>query len=1149
MDKKLNFSPHHAAYREDTTIYSKQLINDSAFDLSSGASPWKSSMSGDLTDLNAKIENAQSNSTIIGDTQAITIVANFSQPGEWIAMQNPNFPAYPEWGAGIDSFGNDSFGLWSNHSWSASSGGLLQAPSINWGRNMSLNFSIADYEITSVNVSAVVNASVIAIGNQDGLEISSGEASSPDRFIVGDYARFYVRVADLQRNNVHEMAYNRTSPDLGKDDPETTLQGDTNMTSVNEDLLKVYLTSALSNDFRNFTIILGLDYWCEINRPSDGDIWNMMRIKSFSLNFTFQKKISYNSYIAWNQTGYQINTTEYKGSGESVDVNILNATLNFNYRLTQAWPITSPNSEIRVYINNYLHSETIKLSNGTIWSQLIKNGTGFDVASLVSLNQNVTIRIQILMLDDFLMVQNCSLLIDNVNLTVFFEATVTTPVPDTQLKLVGSSNIAVPWNDNFTVRANYTVDGSGDPIAGANITIGWIGDYNVTDLGDGTYNITCNTTLTSANQKYTLQIWADAFGNESQYYSAEIQIIGRPTHLHVFLNEQDLTSDPEITLAWNQTVNITGYYTDEGSTENLTGALVELSGEDLNPSAYEYSPQGTGYEFLVNSSYYEVGTHFISLGASLGNYSFASKSIMVKIMARPTALQVFLNKQDLTSDPEIIVAWNQTINITTFYYDTVFENDLLNALVEISGTDLNPGSYAYSPQGTGYEFLVNSSYYEVGTHFISLSASLGNYSFASKIITVKVTARPTFFSIFRGITNVTKASELDVPLTATITLTLNYYDSALNATLDNYEISLQGLDSSDYLITPGTTTSVVIYTTGLELGVYLVSIIAGKDNYTETSHSYQINVNQIPSLLTAEHESITIDPQAQFSIKVTFIIDAARMGTSGTISGATISYYWSRGDGTLTDNGDGTFGLQLEGPLMPGAYKITITAIKDNYEVQTTTIDVIVQSPITEDLMPLIIALTTGLVGFAVVFLAYLLYFRYPAVVRKIRKVRGKMAKGATTKIASHPKKRIFVENLLKEHGANIPPEARTKLKTEYLQLVKEEPLDRKIPEEFSPKTIVVQELEPAKSPPAEKVTPKPAPKSAPKPAPKAFEKPQQVDFGKKPEVKGLPSQKPAKENAKPEGKISLEEQINKIEQEAKKSTKESQNSNNKEQG
>lgn len=1029
MEKGIGNFPEPAAYREDITIYSKQLINDSPFNLSSGASPWNSSLSGDLSDLNAKIENNQCNSTIVGDTRTISIVANFSQPGEWTAMQNPAFPAFPVW-TGIPSYGNDSNGLWSNHSWVSAGGGLLQAPSINWGRNFSLPVNMSDYEITSVNISAVVNASVVALGTAAGLEINNTESQTPDDFVVGDYARFYVRVADLQRNKMYEIAYNRTSPDLGQDAPQVTMQVDTKMTSVNEDLLKVYLTSSLSTDFRNFTIILGTDYWCELNKPSDSDTWNMMRIKTFSLNFTFTKKISYNSYITWNETGYRINTTDYLGSGDTVDVNILNATFNFNYRLTQAWPTTSPNSEIRLYINNYLHSETIKLSDGTTSVQSIKGGEGFDVSSLVSLNQNVTIRIQIIMLDDFLIPQNCSVLIDDVNLTVYFEAAVRTNIPDTQLKLVGSTNIIVPWNNSFAITANYTVEATGIGIPGANITLDWVDTCNTTDLGNGLYEITCNTTLTSANQKYTLQIWADAFGNESQSYSADIQITGRPTNLFVFLNQQDLTGDPEITMMWNQTVNITSFYQDDGSKENLTSALVEITGTDLISIAYDYSPQGTGYQFLVDSSHYEVGTHFISL-----------------------------------------------------------------------------------------------------------SASLGNYSFASKIITVRVTPRPTFFSILRSGINVTQDIELSVPLTASIALDLNYSDGAL--TLDNYDISLQGLDST---ITLGTTSNIVIPTTGLEVGVYIISIIASKANYTELSHSYRINVGQIPSNLIADQESITINPQAQFTIKVTFAIDEDRMGSSGIISGANVSYYWNRGEGYLTDNGDGTFGIQLESPLTPGAYKITITALKANYELQTITINLIVQSPITEDLMPLIIGLTAGLVGFVFAFLSYLLYFRYPAVVRKIRKVRGSLKKGGKTKISSHPKKRIFVERLLKEYGENIPSEGRTKLKSQYLQLDKEEPLDRKVPEEFAPKTIIVQEIEPTKTPPSEKLAPNAARKSTPKPAAKSFEKPQQVDFGKRPEVKTLPPQKPATESNKLVD--TTEAENNKVSQEEKKSSKESEKTN-----
>ncbi len=1143
----VNF-PYSAAYREEETIYSKQLINDSTFDLSPGTSPWNSTLCGDTGDLNAKLESNQCNSTIVGDTRIIPIVANFSKPGEWTAMHNPEFPSYPVYPAGgTDSYGNDSFGLWANHTWNKDE---RQTPSINWVSNISLSLNISDYEITSVVVNGIINGSV-----DTNLEVNSGEASAPTRFSVGDYARFYVRIADLERTNVYELAYNRTAPDLGLDShPNPDTQVNTNLTSVNEELLKFYLASALSHDFSNFTIILGIDFWCEDNRQNDVDTWNSMRIKSFNMNFTLEKKINYNSDIAWNETGYRINTTEYLGGGNEIDVDILNATLNFNYRLTQIWPTASPNSEIRVYINNYLHTETIKMSNGTTSVQSVKGGQGFDVASLVTLNQNVTIRIQIVILDNFLMSQNCSLLIDNVNLTVFFEATVRTTVPDTQLKLVGSSTIAPHWNETFMITANYTRVDTGAGIPGANITVGWIDSYNVTDLGDGRYNVTCNTTVTSANQQYTLQILAEAWGNESQSYSANVEIMERPTHLHIFLNGEDLTGDPVITTPWNQTVNITAFYHDTGTTENILDAQVEISGSDLNPVSYQFTDKGPANEFLVNSSYFEVGTHFISLSGSLGNYSFASKSITVKVTARPTALQLFLNQQDLTSDPEITIAWNQTVNITTFYYDTVFENDLLNALVELSGTDLHPSYYQYSPQGTGYEFLVNSSYYEVGTHFISLAVSLGNYSFASKSITVKVTTRPTFLSIFKNNQNVTQTSELDVPLTGTIELEVNFTDSVLNETIDNYDISLQGLTSQYYTLTLATTTHLKINTTGLELGIYLVSIIVGKSNYTQLSHSYQINVNEIPSLLTAEQESITIDPQAQFKIKCSFTIDATRMGIGGIIPGAEVSYFWSRGEGVLIDNGDGTFEIQLDGPLNPGAYKITITALKENYELQTIIIDLVVKSPDTGNLMTIIVALTTGLIGVAIAFLAYFAYFRYPPVVRKIRKVRGKLKKGRITKISSHPKKRIFIESMLREFGENFPPEGRNRFKSQYLQLEKEEPIDRQIPPDIdkpitSPRDLGAEKhIEDIKPVPVESQIPK-------KTYSKAFEQPKQVDFGTPPTVKSLPAVKPPSEapskkttaeRSLHETKASPEESVKKGNKESKKSTNEGEDSNKK---
>ncbi len=956
-------SPSSAAFREDQTIYSKQLINDSNFDLPLSSSPWNKTNEGDSRDMNGAIVDAQTNSTVIGNQATFSLMNAPPQSGQWTQMYNPSYiaPLYPQWN-GVNSPAIDAFGCRANHTWSE---GANQAPSVWWVRNVTTPVNMSDYVITSANISAVVNASVnrnvdvlnITLDNPEGVNPATPQGPP------FDFVRFYVRIADLNLENIYECAYNRTS-DLGWYNVtipiDRTNMADTYLTTVSQDALIFYLNQVLAYDHYNFTIILGIDIYCADNCNSDNDTFNMLRIKSASLNFTCQKKVDQYSAINWAETGFMINESDYIGSGYQVNVSVLNATLNFRYKITQTWPVTSPNSEFRVYVNNYLHGETVKISNGTTTEyQGVKGGEGFDVSSLILLNQNLSIRIQIIMLDTFQLSQNCSVLIDNVTLDVFFLATVRTTIPDTQLQLVGSTNIAVPWNNSFTVTANYTRVNEGAGIPGANITIGWIDTYNVTDAGGGLYTIQCNNSVTSANQHYNLQILAEAYGNESKSYTADIQIIERPTHLHLFMNQVNSTTLPEITVSWNQTVNITAFYYDTASTENLTGASVDLNGIDLNPNAVTSSVIGTAYQFLVNSSYFVVGSHFISL---LG--------------------------------------------------------------------------------------------------------SMANYSLASILITLKVTARSTFLSIVRNSLNVTQASELNVPKTGTITLNINYFDGEYGIALDNYNVSLQGLASQYYTITPATATNLVIDTTNLDLGVYIVSIIAGKTNYTQLSHSYQINVNQIQTSITTGDSKTTYKVTPNGDLEITLVVTDTDFNQP--ISGCELTYSWRFGSGAFTETSTGVYKATIKN-IPEGENSLYISAYKGpTYHFEAKTISIVAVAS-GEGLPPWVVYMLVGaMVALSVLFIQYQRVWKYPPHIRKLRNVTrdlksGKLEKEGTP-LTFRSEEVSFADTYLDTTKQLLSVNAQAQLKTKYLSKKSTSTGEREIEARFTP-TPKIQEAPPQPAP------------------------------------------------------------------------------------
>ncbi len=377
----------------------KQWIENPTFE--TPIDPWVVIEGGDTSDVDSNIILGHANSKIIGNQRSFSLISDPPTTTNWTEVQNPAFPDFP------DNHGIDPYGCYANHDWDEEDD---QSPSVHWDRNITMPVDMSDYYITSASVSAIVNASAQAIeGGTGGIE-APGDNDIED-YATHDYVRFYVLFSDLEKNKVYEVAYNQTY-NLGQDDPnpEINSTSDTFMITVPEEFIIFYLTSVLSTDNYNFTITLGIKIWCEDNIYSDQDTWENLRINSFNLSFTYEKKIDKFSTLSWKQIGDEISKTEGK------DIEILDGNLKFKYKIDNAWPSDSPNSEIRIIISDNLHLETVKLSSATTSFQEVEQ----DVKSLILTGVKITLIIQVFLADDFGLDQNITVSFDDVYLEISY---------------------------------------------------------------------------------------------------------------------------------------------------------------------------------------------------------------------------------------------------------------------------------------------------------------------------------------------------------------------------------------------------------------------------------------------------------------------------------------------------------------------------------------------------------------------------------------------------------------------------------------------------------------------------------------------------------------------------------------------------------
>ncbi|NVM37599.1 MAG: hypothetical protein HWN81_18530 [Candidatus Lokiarchaeota archaeon] len=134
-----------------------------------------------------------------------------------------------------------------------------------------------------------------------------------------------------------------------------------------------------------------------------------------------------------------------------------------------------------------------------------------------------------------------------------------------------------------------------------------------------------------------------------------------------------------------------------------------------------------------------------------------------------------------------------------------------------------------------------------------------------------------------------------------------------------------------------------------------------------------------------------------------------------------VFYSWSFGQVPLTDpDNDGIYEDVIRN-VPEGSYSITISAygIEDyNFQDYILTLNAI--TPTQPDWTWLIILLSGAFGGLVIVFSLYQFHFKYPPMVRKIRKLRKCISKGKSTKQIITLGRNEIIESNLKEQSSII---------------------------------------------------------------------------------------------------------------------------------
>jgi len=379
--------------------------------------PWYPIIQGDGSDVDTSTSPNQANYNILGDSYTFSNLSGVPQAGRWKNISNPIFSVKP------DTYIINDQGFRVEHTWDENVNQTRNVPSARVKRDIELPINMSDYIITSASFSATFNASVVTSPEHNGIDTRNDPTTA---FATGDHATFYVLLSDVAGNQEYQVAYNQTV-DLGQDSgPEIDMYPDTLMNSVPQDILIAYLTSILSYDNFNFSVILGIDIYCEDNNPGyDEDRWTYLIIREVNLTFTCEKKIDQSTSCSWAQDLKQV-------SGSNVQ--ITDANLNFEYKIDQNWTESSQNSQIRIFINER------EFEQFPIWLIDYDDSSGFqearlggfDITEILLPYENFTLSIQVFLAEDFALNSNITISITEVYMSISWTETFPDPIPPSE---------------------------------------------------------------------------------------------------------------------------------------------------------------------------------------------------------------------------------------------------------------------------------------------------------------------------------------------------------------------------------------------------------------------------------------------------------------------------------------------------------------------------------------------------------------------------------------------------------------------------------------------------------------------------------------------------------------------------------------------
>ena len=521
---------------------------------------------------------------------------------------------------------------------------------------------------------------------------------------------------------------------------------------------------------------------------------------------------------------------------------------------------------------------------------------------------------------------------------------------------LGFSSRVISTTGNSYAICRVTIEGeiSKTPIWPANVSTDWDNGYSVINHDNGTYSLNFSANalpIGGVIEAYEITI----FANKTNYGSVSdsITLIVQPIHTVAIANHTNIVT------YINENFEIRVNYTVEGTGESINGGSCTVSWD----STYEITEAAGGFIIKYYTTGLNIDVYNSLVTISKPGYGNASVSITAVVNEQNANMLVQINGINVVQNTLVDAYFKEEVNLTAQIYAEP-EGAYLNggSLIILSDNYQNNLIETY-PTNFSLLININGDNFSSGLNSIFLRYEKQNYTTAIFTFQFFIRSQDIILEVNVDGSNIQENDLIE-----------NKYFN------DLITISCRGLAEKDATNLTGATVKFIIYgnefdliedpiywynksitisTDIFSLGNNFVYIKFELTNYTITTFSFQVQVNQIPINVQTIGFTDSISILSGGNLPIS--INLTEMNSNIPIENATVYFYWDLGTGYFKYDSNGIYEYELN--LSPQTvadnyrFNLVITPKENIYKTTEISFLIIVSAKPTPNYLLLIIVI------------------------------------------------------------------------------------------------------------------------------------------------------------------------------------------------